>query len=146
MSLRHCGEEELALSCRLQDHRLPEPIMILRLFVLLFALLATTSSVAVDINQASQAELESLKGVGPALSDRILAERKKAYFKDWQDLIARVHGVGAGSAARLSSGGLTVNGRAFVASPAAAASGSGRKSKPSNAGRKAASDGAVATD
>ena len=75
------------------------------------ALLAAVSLgafAAVDVNRATQAELEALPGVGTALSSRILAERQKSPFKDWTDLIQRVRGVGPGSAVKLSTGGLTV--------------------------------------
>jgi len=74
---------------------------------------------AVDVNQASVAELDGIKGIGPAMSSRILDERKKGPFKDWGDLMARVKGVGQASAARLSSEGLTVGGATFrIAVPA----------------------------
>jgi len=69
----------------------------------------------VDVNKATQSELESVKGVGPALSGRILTERQKATFKDWPDLIDRVPGVGKTSAARLSEAGLTVGTATYVA-------------------------------
>ena len=74
---------------------------------------------AVDVNKASQAELEAVRGVGPALSGRILAERQKGQFKNWDDMIQRVRGVGPGSAARLSQAGLTVGRAEFK--PAATA-------------------------
>lgn len=76
---------------------------------------------ALDVNQASAAELDSLRGVGPGLSTPLLAERAKAPFKDWRDLIARSKGIGPGNAARLSAQGLTVNGLAYER-PAPAAS------------------------
>jgi competence protein ComEA len=72
--------------------------------------LAAPAWAAVEVNQASQAELESVKGIGPATSARLIEERKRSPFKDWDDLILRVKGVGAGSAAKLSEAGLTVNG------------------------------------
>lgn len=68
---------------------------------------------APDVNQASQAELESLPGIGPAASGRILEERQKRPFKDWADLIGRVKGLGPASAARLSAAGLTVEGMGY---------------------------------
>ena len=74
---------------------------------------------AVDVNKASAAELDGVKGIGPGTSKTILAERKKGEFKDWADFIARVKGVGEARAAKLSAEGLTVNGAAFK--PAAAA-------------------------
>jgi competence protein ComEA len=42
------------------------------------------------------------------MSGKILDERKKGNFKDWNDLIARVKGVGHGNAAKFSAQGLTV--------------------------------------
>lgn len=76
---------------------------------------------AVDVNKADQAGLESVKGIGPALSGKLLAERQKAPFKDWADLVGRVGGVGPGSAQKLSEAGLTVNGQAYGPAPAAPA-------------------------
>lgn len=78
---------------------------------LVAALLATLSIgafAAVDVNKATRAELEALPGVGTALSARVLAERQKAPFRNWNDLIQRVRGIGPGSAVKLSSAGLTV--------------------------------------
>ncbi len=74
----------------------------------LLAAASLSAFAAVDVNRASQAELEALPGVGTALSARILAERQKSQFKTWADLIQRVRGVGPGSAAKLSTAGLTV--------------------------------------
>ena len=71
----------------------------------------------------SQAELETVKGIGPAIAGKMLDERKKSPFKDWADMVARVKGVGEGNAAKFSTEGLTVNGQAFnksAAAPAAA--------------------------
>jgi competence protein ComEA len=68
-----------------------------------------------DINLATQAELELLRGVGPQLSARILAARQEYYFTDWDDLRSRVAGLGPVQAARLSREGLTVAGSAFAA-------------------------------
>ncbi len=95
--------------------------MIKRLLATLFALIAATAFAAVDVNKATQAELESIKGVGPAISGKILDERKKSPFKDWADMVDRVKGVGDGNAAKFSTEGLTVNGQGFkgAATPAA---------------------------
>ena len=82
---------------------------------LLAALLAlvTAAAFAVDVNKATQAELETVKGIGPSVSAKILDERKKASFKDWNDMVERVKGVGDGNAAKFSAEGLTVNGAGF---------------------------------
>ena len=96
--------------------------MIKQVIIALGALVAAAAFAAVDVNKASQAELESIKGIGPTTSAQILGERQKAPFKDWQDLTTRVKGVGDASAAKFSRDGLTVNGSAFSgAAPAAAA-------------------------
>jgi competence protein ComEA len=76
-----------------------------------------TQAQAVEVNRANQAELEMIKGIGPQLSGKILAERGKQPFKDWQDLIQRLSGVGQVRAAKLSQAGLLVNGAAYVAPP-----------------------------
>ena len=88
----------------------------LKKFLALITLLYTVVCfAAVDVNKASAAELDGIKGIGPATSTRILDERKKGSFKDWNDFIVRVKGVGEGNAAKFSAEGLTVNGAAFKA-------------------------------
>lgn len=79
----------------------------------LLALFAAVSFAAVDINKATVADLDSVKGIGPATSAKMLDERKTSPFKDWADLIQRVPGIGDKRAAKLSAQGLTVNGDAF---------------------------------
>jgi len=95
--------------------------MFKQILIALGALVAATAFAAVDVNKASQAELESIKGIGPTTSAQILGERQKAPFKDWSDLTTRVKGVGDASAAKFSQNGLTVNGTAFSAPTAAGA-------------------------
>ncbi len=67
----------------------------------------------VEANTATEAELDSVKGLGPSSTTRILAAREKAAFKDWSDFMARVKGIKPPKAAQLSGAGLTVNGTAF---------------------------------
>ena len=91
-------------------------------FLLVIALLfAGTAFAAVDVNKATEAELDGIKGIGPSMSQKILAERKNAEFKDWADFISRVSGVGEKTAAKFSSEGLTVNGKRFSAAAQARA-------------------------
>lgn len=89
-------------------------------------LFAAASFAAVDVNKGSAADLDGLKGVGPAMSKRILDARQKGEFKDWSDFMERVKGVKEKTAAKLSAEGLTVNGKAFTA-PAAAPKGPAAK-------------------
>ena len=77
------------------------------------ALAASWAMAAVDVNKASVADLDSIKGIGPGTSTKILEVRKNGKFKDWADLIERMPGIGEKRAAKLSAEGLTVNGEAF---------------------------------
>ena len=95
--------------------------MIKKILAAMLALFAAVAFAAVDVNKATQAELEAIKGIGPAISGKILDERKKGSFKDWQDMVDRVKGVGEVNAAKFSAEGLTVNGAAFAGAPAKAA-------------------------
>jgi competence protein ComEA len=79
------------------------------------ATLALNAFAAVDANKATQAELESVKGIGPGLSSKILNARKTSTFKGWTDLVDRVSGIGPGNANRFSQAGLTVDGQTYVA-------------------------------
>lgn len=79
--------------------------------------LAVNAWAAVDINTASVADLDSIKGIGPGTSSKIMEQRKSGKFKDWADLIQRVGGIGAIRAGKLSNEGLTVNGEKFKAAP-----------------------------
>jgi competence protein ComEA len=83
------------------------------LAAMLMAFAAAVAMAAVDVNKASEAELDSMKGIGPVTSKAIMAERKKGDFKSWDDFIKRVKGVGEKKASTLSAEGLTVNGEAY---------------------------------
>ncbi len=116
--------------------------MIRKIFVLILAALAFSAHAAVDINKASQADLESVQGIGPSMSKKILAERGKGSFKDWNDLVSRVAGVGDSNAAKFSSRGLSVNGAAFQPSAASlekkpAKAKSGKKSSKGDSSKAA---------
>ena len=82
-------------------------------FTLALSIGAAVSAGPVDINSATQAELETVQGIGTSLSTRIVDERSKGPFKDWNDLRVRVKGMGVANAAKLSAAGLTVNGASF---------------------------------
>lgn len=116
--------------------------MLKKIWLPVVALLLFANSVfaAVDVNNADQAALDSVAGVGPATSKAILAEREKnGNFKDWADLEHRVKGIGARNAVKLSAAGLTVNGKSYEG-PAA---GAGKSAKhDAKAAPKAAEKGA----
>ncbi len=85
------------------------------------AVCAFNAFAAVEANQASATELQTVRGIGPSLSAKIVQTRKAATFKNWTDLVERVQGVGPVNAARLSQAGLTVAGAAYAPAPKAAA-------------------------
>jgi competence protein ComEA len=100
---------------------------------LICALVSTLALAAVDVNQATEAELDGIKGIGPAMSKKILdAHKKGGDFKSWADLMTRVKGIKDKKAAKLSEAGLTVSGQPFEqASPKAKAKGDKAGSKVS---------------
>ncbi|HYD95964.1 MAG TPA: helix-hairpin-helix domain-containing protein [Noviherbaspirillum sp.] len=66
----------------------------------------------VEVNKSDQIALDSVRGIGPAMSKAIVDERKKGGdFKDWADLENRVKGIRDKKAVQLSDAGLTVNGK-----------------------------------
>ena len=121
------------------------------------AMYMAVSFAAVDVNKATTAELDGIKGIGPGISGKIVDERKKGTFKDWNDFITRVKGIGEANAAKFSAEGLTVGGAAYkgVAAsakkddkPAAAARADDKKAaaKPASPAVAAAPAAAAAKD
>ncbi len=83
---------------------------------------ASAAFAATDLNTADKAALDEVKSIGPKTADAIISERTKGgKFKDWDDFIRRVKGAGPKNAAKMSAGGLTINGAALVNAPAVAA-------------------------
>src|SRR5262249_37939729 len=87
--------------------------MLKKILVILALLYAAASFAPVDVNKATAAELDAIKGIGPVMSQRIIDERKKGDFKNWDDLVTRVKGIGSSTAAKYSAGGLTVKGEQY---------------------------------
>jgi competence protein ComEA len=95
--------------------------MFKKILAFVAAMYMAVSFAAVDVNKATAADLDGIKGIGPATSKQILAERKKAEFKNWEDFMARVKGVKEKRAAEFSAAGLTVGGAAYTGTSAAGA-------------------------
>jgi len=114
--------------------------MLRNLLVVLAAFFTLSAFAAVDVNHANQADLESVKGIGPGLSAKILKARASGGFKDWADLVERVGGIGRGNALRLSQAGLTVGGAAYDAAalPPAAAKPAAKAPRDEAAGQRSA--------
>ena len=89
--------------------------MFKKFLAVLLMLFTAAAMAAVDVNKATEAELDSVKGIGPGTSKLILQERKKGEFKSWDDFITRVKGVGEMRAKNLSEAGLTVGGKGYQA-------------------------------
>lgn len=80
------------------------------LLSLLLTALATCHALALEINQATAPQLETIKGIGPVTSQAIMDARKDKPFSSWADLQARIKGVGTNTAKKWSDQGLTVQG------------------------------------
>lgn len=81
--------------------------------VLALGFASLTWAQQIDLNKATETELDALKGVGPVLTKEVMNERKKAPFKDWNDVTSRVKGIGMQKASSLSEQGVRVQGSAF---------------------------------
>ncbi|MDO9403922.1 MAG: helix-hairpin-helix domain-containing protein [Polaromonas sp.] len=87
--------------------------MFKKLLAFIAAMSVVAAFAAVDVNKATEAELDGVKGIGPVTTKLIVSERKKGEFKSWEDFIARVKGVGDNSAAKFSAEGLTIGGASY---------------------------------
>ena len=88
-------------------------------FGIAIAMLASIAWAQVDLNKASEIELDGLTGVGPTLTREVMTERKKAPFRDWSDVMQRVKGIGPKKATNLSEQGVRVQGQGYVQAPPA---------------------------
>ncbi|HEY9281648.1 MAG TPA: DUF655 domain-containing protein [Eoetvoesiella sp.] len=70
-------------------------------------------ALAVDVNAASQAQLEAVRGIGPKTAQIIIQERTRGgQYESFEDLSERVKGIGPKKAASLQASGLTLSQRA----------------------------------
>ena len=66
-------------------------------------------SAPINVNTATQTELESIKGIGPSKAKTIIAERLDGgHFQDANDLQKRVRGIGMKSVEKMVDNGLTI--------------------------------------
>ena len=88
----------------------------------------------VDINTASQAQLEAIKGIGPVKAKAIVEERtKNGPFKSADDVSTRVKGVGSKSISGLTANGLSIPGAPAAGLPAVAPGKAAVKNAPTAA-------------
>lgn len=92
-------------------------------FLVILLAWASLAFAAVDINSANEAELDKIKGVGPAKAKAIIEERKKnGPFRDLDDVAARVKGIGDKTVATWKkSGEVSIGGGAAARKAAAPA-------------------------
>ena len=84
---------------------------LLMLFLAIGLSLSAVLAAAVEVNTADETALESVKGIGPVHAKAIIDERtKNGPFKDADDLVSRVKGIGPKSVQNLEAAGLTING------------------------------------
>ena len=86
---------------------------LVRAVALTFAVLASSAGAAyaspINVNTATQTELESIKGIGPSKAKTIIAERLDGgHFQDANDLQKRVRGIGMKSVEKMVDNGLTI--------------------------------------
>jgi competence protein ComEA len=87
---------------------------LLKKWIVLGALVCVPLSVlSLEINQANEAELDSIKGMGPAMTRKVLVARADKPFMNWKDLMSRVAGIGKAKAQQFSAQGVLVNGQSF---------------------------------
>jgi len=108
---------------RLAQKRCREPLLsggLVRVFVFAALVLGGNTAAALDANSASAEQLEELRGIGPAISARIIEERTRGgAFLDMDDLRERVKGIGVANLKKFAAAGLSVS------APAGAVKGAG---------------------
>jgi competence protein ComEA len=112
--------------------------MLKQLIAIVSVALATAFALpafAVEVNSADKAALDGVKDIGPKTAEAIIAERSKGgKFKNWDDLIERVKGIGDKNSAAMSAAGLTVNGQSKPNVPASKSAEKKKDSPKSDAG------------
>ena len=79
--------------------------------MVLWAVLGFSGAFAtpINVNTATQSELEGIKGIGPSKAKMIIAERAEGgYFEDAKDFQKRVRGVGKKSVEKMMGNGLAI--------------------------------------
>ena len=77
--------------------------------VLALSSLGLATASPINVNTATQSELESIKGIGPSKAKTIITERLDGgHFQDANDLQKRVRGIGMRSVEKMVDNGLTI--------------------------------------
>ena len=78
------------------------------LVIFLLFVFSGFSNAAVNINTATQAELETIQGIGPARAKAIIEYREKEGNFASEDDLVNVNGIGSGTVKKLRRGGISV--------------------------------------
>lgn len=106
--------------------------------------LGAPCALAVDVNQASAQQLETIRGIGPRTAEVIVNERERGgRFESFEDLAERVRGIGQKKAQALEAAGLKVGDGAAPATSALNAPASSAVNSPTNAAAKSAANAAA---
>jgi competence protein ComEA len=107
---------------------------LLMLFLAIGLSLSAVLAAAVEVNTADETALESVKGIGPVHAKAIIDERtKNGPFKDADDLVNRVKGIGPKSVQNLEAAGLTINGSSAPPAGKTASTKSGKNAATTSA-------------
>ncbi|MCP3721655.1 helix-hairpin-helix domain-containing protein [Paraburkholderia sp. CNPSo 3272] len=107
---------------------------LLMLFLAIGLSLSAVLAAAVEVNTADETALESVKGIGPVHAKAIIDERtKNGPFKDADDLVNRVKGIGPKSVQNLEAAGLTINGSSAPPAGKTASAKSGKSAAATSA-------------
>ena len=114
--------------------------------LLAFGFAGLTWAQQIDLNKATEVELDALKGVGPVLTKALMDERKKAPFKSWEDATSRVKGLGSQKANSLSEQGVRVQGSAYTVKQAETKTVASKDVSADKAAAKTAKQGTAPAD
>ena len=90
---------------------------------------------SINVNTATQSELESIKGVGPSKAKTIIAERLDGgHFQNAQDLQQRVRGIGMKSVEKMMNHGLTIEAPSSFREPNGRSKKTGASARKRNSG------------
>jgi competence protein ComEA len=80
----------------------------IRLLVVALLSMPLAANTLIDANTASEEQLQSIAGIGPATAQKIIQTRQKKPFKDLRDFADRVPGIGPKRLQQYSDAGLVV--------------------------------------
>lgn len=85
----------------------PTSLCVARFIFVLICLYSSATAWALDVNMATQSELQQLKGIGPKTAQQIISERERAGpYRSLQDLSDRIKGIGPKRLLSLKEAGL----------------------------------------